>query len=81
MPLYSIGLCDADITAPMSALYCLVRYAIAGVGRTPASITSAPMLMIPALSASDSISFDKRVSLPITTFTLSDPCSLCFLST
>ena len=65
IPLYSIGLCEADITAPISTLNFLVKYAIAGVGTIPASITSIPTLVNPDIRANFKVSFDILVSVPM----------------
>ena len=71
-------LCDAEMTTPASALYFLVRYAIAGVGITPMLITCAPTEQKPAVSPASSISPEMRVSLPTRIFGLS---VACFVST
>ena len=42
IPLYSTGLCYAEIITPASALYSLVKCATAGVGTTPKITASAP---------------------------------------
>ena len=51
MPLSGMGLCDAEITAPISTLSTEVRNATPGVGMMPASITSKPPADMPAHSA------------------------------
>src|SRR5512139_610997 len=56
MPLSGIGLCEADSITPMSADSTPVRYATAGVGRTPTRTTLAPALANPATTAASSIS-------------------------
>src|SRR5688500_14578656 len=66
MPLSGIGLWLAEIITPRSAPVCAVRCAIAGVGTTPASSTSAPALVRPATTAASSISPLARGSRPTT---------------
>ena len=66
MPLYSALLCEAEIIMPASALYLPIRYATAGVGTTPKTITSAPTLQSPAVIAFANISEEILVSIPIT---------------
>ena len=65
MPLSGMGLCDAEITAPISTLSTEVRNATPGVGMMPASITSKPPADMPAHSADARKSPDTRVSRPI----------------
>ena len=65
MPLYSGGLCEAEMTMPPSQCSSRVSRAIAGVGMMPASSAVPPMDMMPAATADSSISPDRRVSLPI----------------
>ena len=48
MPLSSGGLCEAEITTPDDAWSSVVRNAIAGVGSTPARITSPPADRMPS---------------------------------
>ncbi|MNP63369.1 hypothetical protein D3C76_1587560 [compost metagenome] len=67
MPLSSWGLCDALITMPASAWKVRVRYAMAGVGIGPRSITSAPADVNPASSADSNMYPEIRVSLPTST--------------
>ena len=62
-PLYSGGLCEAEITAPRSS----TSRATAGVGRTPASSAVPPAATIPRASASSSTPPDARVSRPTRT--------------
>ena len=52
MPLSSYGLCDAEITIPASNPSVRARYAIAGVGTTPALTTVAPSAVRPRASSS-----------------------------
>jgi len=66
MPLSGIGLCEAEIITPKSASYALVRYATAGVGRTPTRSASTPSLVTPAITAASSISLLARGSRPTT---------------
>ncbi len=66
MPLYSGGLCDAEITAPPAAFSLRTSSATAGVGTTPASSAVPPALVMPATIADSSMSPDRRVSLPTT---------------
>jgi len=63
-PLSGIGLCEAEIITPKSASYALVRYATAGVGRTPTRSASTPSLVTPAITAASSISLLARGSRP-----------------
>ena len=65
MPLSGIGLCEAEITAPISTLSTLVRKATPGVGMIPASITSNPPALMPAARACERKSPETRVSRPI----------------
>ena len=62
IPLYSTGLCDAEIITPASAPYFLVKYATAGVGTTPSTTASAPTDNIPDINADSNISPDILVS-------------------
>ena len=78
IPLYSAGLCEADTTTPASQLYFLVRYAIAGVGITPAYIALAPTEHIPAIKALANISPDILVSHPTSIVAL---CEFSFVRT
>ena len=64
MPLYSGGLCEAEITAPPAALSSRTRSATAGVGMTPGRSAVPPALVMPATIAASSMSPDRRVSLP-----------------
>ena len=64
MPLYSGGLCEAEMTTPASQASSRVSSATPGVGMMPASSAVPPMLMTPAASADSSMSPDRRVSLP-----------------
>ena len=73
IPLYSTGLCDAEIITPASAPYFLVKCATAGVGITPKIIASAPTDNIPATSADSSISPEILVSFPTNIFGLCAP--------
>src|SRR3954469_3296401 len=66
MPLSGIGLWLAEIMTPRSASVRPVRWAIAGVGSTPARSTSAPALDSPATTAASSISPLARGSRPTT---------------
>ena len=54
MPLSWYGLCEAEITTPMSARRLRVSIATAGVGSGPTSTTSMPIEMKPAVSAGSS---------------------------
>src|SRR3954451_13794415 len=63
-PLYSGGLCDAEITTPRSS----ASRATAGVGRTPPRIASPPTETTPRAKASSSSTPDPRVSRPTNTF-------------
>ena len=65
MPLYSGGLCDAEMTMPPSQCSSRVRSAMAGVGMMPAKSAVPPMDMTPAATADSSMSPDRRVSLPM----------------
>ena len=65
MPLYSQGLWEAEIIIPASAPYFFTRYATAGVGMTPKSVTSAPTEVSPATMAASSIGEETRVSIPM----------------
>src|SRR5271166_1546299 len=56
------------MTTPNAAPLVTVKWAIEGVGITPASRTSIPLEARPAAIADSSISPDARVSLPTTTF-------------
>ncbi len=60
-----MGLCEAEMTAPISTLSTLVRYATPGVGMIPASMTSKPPALMPAASALERKSPETRVSRPI----------------
>ena len=71
IPLYSHGLCEAEIITPASKEYSLTRKATAGVGITPESSTSQPTEQNPAANAAVSISADFLVSVPINTLSLS----------
>ena len=62
-PLYSGGLCDAEMTTPRSS----ASSATAGVGRTPPRMQSPPAEMTPRANASSSSSPDARVSRPTNT--------------
>src|SRR5919108_2108074 len=62
-PLYSGGLCEAEMTAPRSS----ARRATAGVGRTPASTALPPAETTPRANASSSSGPDARVSRPTKT--------------
>ena len=66
MPLYSGGLCDAEMTTPHDAPRSRVRYAMAGVGSTPARIASPPAVRMPSTSASSIHSPEDRGSRPTT---------------
>ena len=55
MPLSSYGLWLALITTPASARMLLVRYATAGVGMGPQSMTSPPIEQMPEASAVSSM--------------------------
>ncbi len=66
IPLYSIGLWDAVIITPPSALSILIIHATAGVGSTPRYNTSIPAEFSPEDSAPSSISPDILVSMPTT---------------
>ncbi len=63
MPLSSNGLCDAEITMPASYPE-RVRYAMAGVGTTPALVTTAPSPEAPCASSASIHPPDSRVSRP-----------------
>src|SRR3954468_463506 len=62
-PLYSGGLCEAEMTAPRSR----PSSATAGVGRTPASTALPPAEAIPSAKASSSSGPLARVSRPMKT--------------
>ena len=66
MPLYSGGLCDAEMTTPPLAPSSRTSRATPGVGMTPARSAVPPALVMPATSADSSMSPDRRVSLPTT---------------
>ena len=66
MPLSGIGLWLAESTTPRSEPSTSVRYATAGVGRTPARNTSTPALASPATTAASRNSPDALVSRPTT---------------
>ena len=51
IPLSGMALWEADSMTPRSARRALVKYATAGVGRTPTSMTSTPALARPADTA------------------------------
>ena len=70
IPLYSQGLWDAEIITAASYSYFFTRYATAGVGISPKSITSAPTEQRPAEIADSSICEEARVSIPIRTLGL-----------
>ena len=70
IPLYSTGLCDAEIIIPASALYSLIKCATAGVGTTPNITASAPTDNIPDTKAASSISPDILVSFATNIFGL-----------
>src|SRR5207245_175922 len=63
MPLYSGGLCDAEMTTPRSS----PSSATAGVGTTPASTAEPPADATPRANASSSASPEARVSRPMKT--------------
>src|SRR4051794_4388214 len=63
-PLYSGGLCDAEMTTPRSS----AASATAGVGRTPPRKQSPPAETTPRANASCSSTPDARVSRPTNTF-------------
>ena len=67
MPLYSGGLCDAEITMPPSQASSRTSSATAGVGTMPANNAVPPIDMMPAATADSSMSPDRRVSLPTRT--------------
>ena len=73
IPLYSTGLCDAEIITPASAPYSLVKWATAGVGITPSTTASAPTDNIPATNAASNISPDILVSFATNIFGLWAP--------
>src|SRR4051794_36415455 len=62
-PLYSGGLCDAEMTTPRSS----ASSATAGVGRTPPRIATPPADSTPRAKASISSTPDARVSRPTKT--------------
>ncbi len=66
MPLSGMALCEADRTTPRSTSAVAVRYAIAGVGRTPRLSTSTPALARPAATAAERNSPETRGSRPTT---------------
>src|SRR5579883_1300009 len=68
IPLSGAGLWLADSTTPRSAPRVSVRYAIAGVGITPARITSTPAEASPAATAASRNSPEARGSRPTTAF-------------
>src|SRR5436190_14729645 len=63
-PLYSGGLCEAEMTTPRSS----ASSATAGVGSTPPRMQSPPAEMTPRANASSSSTPDARVSRPTNTF-------------
>src|SRR3954463_9101200 len=63
-PLYSGGLCDAEMTTPRSS----ASSATAGVGSTPPRMQSPPTETTPRANASSSATPDARVSRPTKTF-------------
>src|SRR6476660_4285353 len=63
-PLYSGGLCDAEMTTPRSS----ASSATAGVGSTPPRMQSPPTETTPRANASSSATPDERVSRPTQTF-------------
>ncbi len=65
MPLYSGGLCEAEMTMPPSQCSSRTSSAMAGVGMMPASSAVPPIDMMPAATADSSMSPDRRVSLPM----------------
>ena len=67
-PLYSGGLCEAEMTAPRSS----ASSATAGVGSTPASTAFPPAATTPRPNASSSSSPEPRVSRPTKTRPPSD---------
>jgi hypothetical protein len=69
-PLYSGGLCEAEMTAPSCSL---LSRATAGVGRIPPETASAPAWYRPRTSASSSAGPDARVSRPIRTWRAPHP--------
>src|SRR5581483_1563009 len=64
MPLSPYGLCDAEMTTPASNACVRVRYATAGVGTTPALVTTAPSPDAPCASSASIHVPDSRVSRP-----------------
>ena len=64
MPLSGKGLWEAEIMTPSSMSWVAVRWAIAGVGRTPTRVTSMPEEARPALMAWSRNSPEARVSRP-----------------
>ena len=66
MPLYSGGLCEADMTTPPAAFSLRVSRATAGVGTMPAKNAVPPALVMPATRAACSMSPESRVSRPTT---------------
>src|SRR5215211_1665343 len=63
MPLYSGGLCEAEMTTPRSS----ASSATAGVGSTPASTAFPPAATMPRANASSSSGPEPRVSRPTKT--------------
>src|SRR3954466_15617995 len=63
-PLYSGGLCEAEMTTPRSS----ASSATAGVGSTPATTAAPPAETTPRANASSSSTPDARVSRPMKTF-------------
>ena len=66
IPLSGMALWEADSMTPRSARRALVKYATAGVGRTPTSMTSTPALARPADTAACRNSPLARGSRPTT---------------
>lgn len=64
MPLYSGGLCEADIITPNAPSDAHVASDTAGVGSTPTHSASVPLSVRPRTSALSSSGPDSRVSLP-----------------
>src|SRR6266508_3104652 len=64
MPLYSEGLCEAEMTAPASAPRSVVRKATDGVVHTPSRTASPPAEQMPEVRAASRNSPEARVSLP-----------------
>src|SRR5690242_13937565 len=67
MPLSRQGLCEAETTTPAEKPCVCVRYAMAGVGTTPALAVSTPVSRSPQTSSSAIHPLDSRVSCPMTT--------------